>query len=74
MELWSVDRIEGDIAVLINTEKKIMNIPVSLFLQPVVSGDIVIQDSFGNFFVDSEKTVEKKRKLFELQKKIFSDL
>lgn len=74
MEIWSVDRVEDDTVVLINPEKKIINVPYTLFSEPVASGDIVIRQASGKFLMDSEKTAEKKRKLFDLQKKIFSDL
>lgn len=73
MQIWSVDRIEEDTVVLINEEKKITTASVKLFSEKIVSGDIVVQDAEGHFLVDFEKTAEKKRELFNLQKKIFSD-
>lgn len=73
MQIWSVDRIEEDTVVLINGEKKITTASVKLFSEKIASGDIVVQDAEGNFLVDFEKTAEKKRELFNLQKKIFSD-
>lgn len=73
MEAWSVDRIEENTAVLIDSDKKVLNVPLSLFLEPIAEGDVVIRQESGKFSVDSEKTAEKKRALFDLQKKIFSD-
>lgn len=73
MEIWSVDRIEGNTVILINSEKKILDVAITLFSEPIAEGDVVIQQEYGAFSVDHEKTTEKKRKLFDLQKKIFSD-
>lgn len=73
MEIWSVDRIEGTTAVLINSEKKILDVDVTLFSEPIAEGDVVVRQESGAFSVDREKTAEKKRELFDLQKKIFSD-
>lgn len=74
MEIWSVDRIEGNTVILINSEKKILNVSLSLFSKSVAEGDVVVRQESGEFSVDCEKTAEKKRDLFYLQKKIFSDL
>lgn len=73
MEIWSVDRIEGNTVILISSEKKILDVAVTLFSEAIAEGDVVIQKESGAFSVDHEKTTEKKRKLFDLQKKIFSD-
>lgn len=73
METWSVDRIEGNTVILINSEKKILDVPISFFSEPIGEGNVVIRQAPERFSVDFEKTVEKKRELFDLQKKIFSD-
>ena len=73
MEIWSVDRIEGNTVILINSEKRILDVPISFFSEPIAEGNVVIRQAPEKFSVDFEKTAEKKRKLFDLQKKIFSD-
>lgn len=73
MEIWSVDRIEEDTVVLINAEKKVIDASIALFPKSIASGDIVVQQANGEFLVDFEKTAERKRSLFNLQKKIFGD-
>ncbi len=73
MEKWSVDRIEGDLAVLMNDEKRTQNVPLSKFPGKISAGDIVFEQSDGSFQVDAAVTAEKKKNMFDLQKKIFSD-
>lgn len=73
MEIWSIDRIEEDVVVLADTQKHIVNMARAYFAEPIAEGDIVVRNEFGIFHTDAEKTAEKKRALFELQKKIFSD-
>lgn len=73
MAYWSVDRIEDNLAVLINTEKETRNVPLTRFTGKIAAGEVVIQQEDGTFSKDSAKTAEKKRELFDLQKKIFSD-
>ena len=43
MEIWSVDRIEGNTVILINSEKKILNVSLSLFSKSIAEGDVVVR-------------------------------
>lgn len=73
MEFWSIDRIEEDTVVLVDANKEITNVSRAYFTEPVAEGDIVFRDADGIFHADAAQTAEKKRELFDLQKKIFSD-
>lgn len=73
MEQWSVDRIEGDMVVLETDKKTNICVRLSDFAENIREGDIVYRRSDGRYAVDAGKTAERKKSLFDLQKKIFGD-
>ncbi len=73
MEHWIVDRIE-ETTVVLETEKKThLHVSLSEFVEQVREGDIVYRRTDGEYVVDTDKTAERKKSLFNLQKKIFGD-
>ena len=68
----SVDRIEENFAVCqdLYTEN-IINIPLKLLPKNIKEGDILSTKTDGSFFVDKEETNKRRKKIIDLQKKIF---
>lgn len=73
METYIVDRIENDIAVLETEHKTFLQISLSDFKTPVREGNVVFVGADGKYYADTEKTEERRKRLFQLQKNIFSD-
>lgn len=73
METYIVDRIEQDLAVLECPDKTFQNVPLSNFAFAVREGNVVYTDANGVFQLDETATEARKKRLFALQKNIFSD-
>lgn len=73
MQQWRVDRIEENLVVLENADKSHADVPISDFVGDVREGDVVYRLSDGKYCVSPEATADRKKTLFELQKKIFSE-
>ena len=68
----STDRIEENFAVCqdLYTENMI-NIPLKLLPKNIKEGDILSTKTDGSFFVDKEETNKQRKKIIDLQNKIF---
>ena len=68
----STDRIEEGFAVCqdLYTENMI-NIPLKLLPKNIKEGDILSTKTDGSFFVDKEETNKRRKKIIDLQNKIF---
>lgn len=68
----STDRIEENFAVCqdLYTENMI-NIPLKLLPKNIKEGDILSTKTDGSFFVDKEETNKRRKKIIDLQNKIF---
>ena len=68
----STDRIEENFAVCqdLYTEN-IINIPLKLLPKNIKEGDILSTKTDGSFFVDKEETNKRRKKIIDLQNKIF---
>ena len=68
----STDRIEENFAVCqdLYTENMI-NIPLKLLPKNIKEGDILSTKTDGSFFVDKEETNKRRKKIIDLQDKIF---
>ena len=73
METFIVDRIENTVAVLETENKSFFQIPLSEFTEQVRERDIVFLGTDGKYHTDTAKTEERKKRLFQLQKNIFSE-
>lgn len=73
METFIVDRLENDLVILERDNKTFLQVPLTAFVSPVSEGSVVLVDADGNYYVDEAKTAARKAKLFQLQKKFFSD-
>lgn len=68
----STDRIEENFAVCqdLYTEN-IINIPLKLLPKNIKEGDILSTKTDGSFFVDKEETNKRRKKIIDLQNRIF---
>jgi len=73
METYIVDRIEADFAVLECLDKTFQNVPLSEFSFAVREGNVVYVDASGVYQLDKTATEQRKKRLFALQKNIFTD-
>lgn len=66
---FSLDRIEGDVAVLIDDNDKTVNVPLSDLPSTAQCGDVLsIVD--GAYCVDIEKTEKRRSYVLSLQEKL----
>lgn len=70
MELFSVDRIEEDIVVLIK-DGKTFNYPLDDFDFSVKEGMLLSKDSDGKFRYEKDETERVKNELFKKQNDLF---
>lgn len=70
MELFSVDRIEENIVVLIKDGKSV-NYPLENFDFSVKEGMLLSRDSDGKFRYEKEETERVKNELFKKQNDLF---
>lgn len=70
-EYYSVSRIEDDRAVLEFPDKTFKDIPLSVLPLNISEGNILIKDENGVFQLDFEEEKRRKKRLLELQNKIF---
>lgn len=70
MELFSVDRIEEDIAVLIK-DGKTFNYPLGDFDFDIKEGMLLSRDSNGKFHYEKDETERLKKELFKKQNNLF---
>ncbi len=73
METYIVDRIEAGFAVLECPDKTFQNVPLSEFAFAVREGNVVYVDANGVYQLDKTATEQRKKRLFALQKNIFTD-
>ena len=72
MEKYSVDRIEGDFAV-VECNGEFVEIALSQLPQEVKEGCILIKDDNGAYYIDKDETGKIKQALFELQNSLFDE-
>ncbi len=72
-EIYSVDRIEGEIAKVENPDGSFTDIPLSALPSPLREGDILLFEEESGFIVDKTATTERKKKLLELQNNLFNN-
>lgn len=70
-EYYSVSRIEDEVAVLEFPDRTFRNIALSLLPAGVDEGNILIKDENDIFILDKEEEIRRKKRLLELQNKIF---
>ena len=73
METFIVDRIENTVAVLETVNRTFLQVPLSDFAEQVRERDVVFIGADGKYHTDTAKTEERKKRLFQLQKHIFSE-
>ena len=69
---YSLDRIEGEYAVLIDENGLPENVPLSLLPKEAKEGSM-LENTEGGYLLDAEETNERRKKLFELQNSLFFD-
>ncbi|MDD6276272.1 MAG: DUF3006 domain-containing protein [Clostridia bacterium] len=69
MKIYSVDRIENNVAVC-ECESEIIKIPTSQLPSGTREGDLLGKTDSG-FIALPDETAQKKKSLFELQKSLF---
>lgn len=72
MEYFSVDRIEGDKAILVSDSEKTLTVSLKDFPFPLSEGMVV---SFTNGVYTHEKAEEeaRKKRIFDLQQSLFGE-
>lgn len=69
---FSVDRIEGETAVLIDEERNKITVSLSLLPDKIKPGSMLIK-SGERYIYDEAETKRRKKRLFDLQNSLFSD-
>lgn len=67
----SVDRIENNMAILEFPDKSLIEIDVSLLPSDIKEGSILVKISDNEYIHDFEEENARKKRLFDLQNKIF---
>lgn len=70
-EVYSVDRIESNFAVLEFPDKTFNNVALSLLPNDVKEGNILVKIENNTFIHDFDEETNRKNRLLELQSKIF---
>lgn len=70
MKYYSVDRIEENIATLIDDDENKVEIDVSQLLKDVKEGDILKFEN-GKYVLDKDETMKRKERILSLQNRIF---
>ena len=70
MDLYIIDRFEGDFAV-VEHDDEMLNIKRTDLPENVKSGDVLIQRD-ERFVIDDEQTAERRREIQRLQDELFS--
>lgn len=65
-----IDRFEGEFAIAETDSGERVNIERKLLPSEVKEGDCIFEDS-GKFFVDTEKTEQRRKKIIELQNNLW---
>ncbi len=69
---FSVDRIEGKTAVLIDEERNGITVSLSLLPDGIKPGSMLIKAE-ERYIFDEEETKRRKKRLYDLQNSLFSD-
>lgn len=70
-EYYSVSRIEYGIAVLECPDKKFREFSLDILPPDTVEGNVLAKDENGQFIMDNEEEQRRKKRLLNLQNKIF---
>lgn len=70
-EYYSVSRIEGDIAVLEFSDRTFNDVDMSLLPDNIREGNVLTINENGDFTIDKDEEIRRKKRLLELQNKIF---
>ena len=70
MELWIVDRVEGDQVLLETPQKTLISVPAAAFGGCAQEGSVYRKDADGHFIALPEETKQRKKALFAAQEKI----
>lgn len=70
-EYYSVSRIEGDIAVLEFPDRTFNDVDMSLLPDNIREGNVLTINENGDFTIDKDEEIRRKKRLLELQNKIF---
>ena len=70
MSNYSVDRIEGKIAV-IEHNGKFFEIELNELPENINEGDVMVKDGNGSFIIDISQTKKTQKKLYEEQNSLF---
>lgn len=68
---YSIEKIENNIAVCENDDGEAIKLELSSLPPDVKEGDILLQ-SDNSFTLDRSETLERRRKMAELQRNIFT--
>lgn len=71
-EVFLVERIEESVAVLEFGEQSFLQIPLDLLPAQIKEGDVLRKDESGQFFLDPDETLQRKKAAANRLKKLFS--
>ncbi len=61
-----VDRIESDFAICETIDRTTVDVLLALLPEGVQSGDVIVKNEFGNYVIDTERTLERKKRIVKL--------
>lgn len=70
MDVYSVDRIENDIAVII-CGKKVIEISLEKLPKDIKEGSVLIKTDSGEYIIDKQETSNRKKMMNSLQNSLF---
>ena len=73
MKYYSIDRFEENFAVCIDDDGHIYNFEKKNLPKQVKEGDVLIMCSSKKFVIDIEETKKRRKKIYELNKKLFEN-
>ena len=68
---YSIDRIEGDVAVLVDDDTKVLHVPLSALPDSAQCGDVLYRED-GAYCVDVVETEKRRAYVLSLQEKLRS--
>lgn len=73
MNFYTIDRIEGEFAVIECPDKSFVNVQLSLLPKDAKEGSILIKHEDNSFILDYNEELRRKKANIELQNSIFGE-
>ena len=70
---YSIDRIEGDIAVCIGDDEEVLLLSTDLIGGSYGEGSVIYEAEDGSFFADEDEEIRRRTENFDLAESLFDD-